>query len=121
MIFLRVDVLLHAFVEWVDGAGCNISQGVVLFSDVWNSLEALNVDELVGVDLQTTHLQLLFVAFNAETGKCEQRLMLQQLVQALGPARGETFLKIGITLMFELFIFVLFYKQCIHEVVVYAG
>ena len=53
VVFLRVDVLLHAFVEWVDHTGCNISQGVVLFSGAWNSPLALNVDELVGVDLQT--------------------------------------------------------------------
>ena len=91
MVFLRVDVLLYAFVKWVDDAGRNISQGVVLFSSVWNSPLALNVDELVAVDLQTGQLQLLFVAFNAETGKCEQLLMLQHLGQALGPARAETF------------------------------
>ena len=78
--FGPVDLLLHVLVKWVDDAGCNISQGVIHFSGVWNSLLALNVDELVRVDLQTGQLQLLFVAFNAETGKCEQRLMLQQLV-----------------------------------------
>ena len=92
MVFLPVDLLLHVFVEWVDDAGCNISQGVVLFSGVWNSRDALNVDVLVGVDRRKArHLHLLFVAFNAETDKCEQLLMLQHLVEALGPARGETF------------------------------
>ena len=75
----------------MDDAGCNISQGVVLFSGVWNSPLALNVDELVGVDLHTGQLQLLFVAFNVETGKCEQLVMLQHVGQALGPARAEIF------------------------------
>ena len=75
----------------MDDAGCNISPGVVLFSGVWNSPLALNVDELVGVDLHTGQLQLLFVGFNAETGKREQLVMLQHVGQALGPARAETF------------------------------
>ena len=92
MVFLRVNVLLHAFVEWVDDAACNISQGVVLFSGVWNSPDALNVDVLVGVDRRKVRLHhLIFVAFNAETGKCEQLVMLQHGGQELGPARAETF------------------------------
>ena len=76
MVCLLVDLLLHLVVEWVDDAGCNISQGVVLFSGVWNSLVALNVDVLVGVYLQTRHLQLVLVTLNAETSKGEQLLPL---------------------------------------------
>ena len=91
MVCLLVDLLLHLAIEWVDDAGCNISQGVVRFSVVWNSLVALNVDVLVGVYLQTRHLQHLFVIMNAETGKGEQHLLLEEALEALGPSRGETY------------------------------
>ena len=91
MVCLPIDLLLHLSVEWVDDTGCNISQGVVRFSVVWNSPVALNVDVLVGVYLQTRQLKLVPVIFNAETGKGEQLLLLEEALEALGPSRGETY------------------------------
>ena len=93
MVFGPVDLLLHVLVKWVDDAGCNISQGVVLLlsAGIWNSIVFLNVDVLFGVDLQTRHLQHLFVIMNAETGKGEQLLLLEEALEALGPSRGETY------------------------------
>ena len=88
--FSLVHLILHAFVGWVDDAACNIGQGVEVFAGVWIFPLALHVDEVVGVDLQTRLVQHPLVTSNAETDKCVQFLLLQELFEALGPARGET-------------------------------
>ena len=53
-----------------------------------NSPFALDVDVLVGVDLQTITSQHLFVTFNTEAGKGAEPVLLQEWAQALGPAGG---------------------------------
>ena len=80
----------------MDEVACKIGQGVVVFVGGWNFSLALHVDEVVGVDLQTTLVQHPLVTFNAETGKCVQFLLLQELFEALGPARGRHILKISV-------------------------
>jgi hypothetical protein len=51
----------------------------------------LNVDDVLGVDLEARLLQHLFVIFNAKTDKGVQLLLLQELFEVLGPARGDTY------------------------------
>ena len=87
MVFNPVNLILHLFVEWVDHAPCNISQRVVPLSSLErNSPFALDVDVLVGVDLQTRQLQLLLVTSNGEANKGVQLLLLQERAEFLGPA-----------------------------------
>ena len=82
-----VHLLLHAFVEWLDDAACNIGQGVIIFVGLWIFPLALHVDEVVGVDFQTRLPQHPLVTSNAETDKCVQFLLLREVFEALGPAR----------------------------------
>ena len=86
MVRFLVDLLLHFLLGWVDEAGCKLSQRLPLLSIVWNSPFALQVDVLVGIDLQTRQLQLLLVASNAEANKGVQLLLLQEREEFLGPA-----------------------------------
>ena len=74
----------------MDEVACKIGQGVVVFVVGWIFPLALHVDEVVGVDLQTRLVQHPLVTSNAETDKCVQFLLLQEVFEALGPARGET-------------------------------
>ena len=85
-----LHLLLHAFLEWVDDAACNIGQGVIVFGGLWIFPLALHVDEVVGVDFQARLSKLPLVTSNAETDKCVQFLRLQELFEALGPTRGAT-------------------------------
>ena len=72
---------------------------------------ALHVNKVIGVDLQTRLVQHPLVASNAETDKCVQFLLLQEVFEALGPARGETHIYILVFFFEDLILLLfLFYK-----------